>query len=231
VKDSITDSFRNLLNRGFPTYLRKYPEMAPFYDVQYRQIFQRFTDVELIYKLLPDNTRSTVFRYDIEHPLEESFKIVCNKPGFNENTQSQSIDLENYLKIYASYFQFGQLDIPLRIEFLAKDDLSEIESRIQLISRIIPPISRPNPTCTIPIPQIEAHLRVHLREQEMDLFVNQLHRDFKIRQIGLWHIKQQGKPVLSEDFSSFAGLIFEGSDDFKSLYSTFLPNRHNRFPF
>ena len=68
VKDSRGVILRELFSRAFPFFMKKYPTLKPFYSVQYRQIFRRFSDTELLFKLLPSNVRTVAFQYSSDSP-------------------------------------------------------------------------------------------------------------------------------------------------------------------
>ncbi len=71
----------------------------------------------------------------------------------------------------------------MRFEFLSKQDSDYVIERINLIANILFPISHINPQCTIPLPQIEAHIRAHLPDTEIELITNQLESQFKIKHL------------------------------------------------
>ena len=105
--------------------------------------------------------------------------------------------------------QLSPYDTPLRIEFLGSEDKTSSVSKFSRLIRILYPISSINPQCTLPIPQLEAHLRAHLREEEMEVVVRQLKTQYQIK-------KMENMAEINTDLS------------IKSYYSTFLNSRHDR---
>jgi hypothetical protein len=245
IKDSKSTIFRDLLNRSFPFFLQKYSSLSPFYKVQYPQIFRRFTDTELLFKILPPNTRTVAFQYFDNNKIERN--ITNSPPLQNENSLSQlnqdfcpDEDPENRnvpinkssnknafpLPVYASYLQFSQVDLPLRLEFLSSLDTHEINRRIEQIASILSPITGINPICTLPLPQVEAHMRAHLPAQELDMVAAQLERLFQTKNLLDWD-----NPV---SMVKSGNTIFNSPElplKIKSFYSTFMDKRHSRLPF
>ena len=157
-------------------------------------------------------------------------------------------DLADY-HIYASYLQFSAFDVPLRIEFLGRQETGDLGARLSLISRLLRPLSTWDAQCALPVPQIEAHLRAVLPAQELDFIVSQLARGFQRRQLQEWQILQMLHPSPSVEISVSSALSNLSADDrsasdkipseipadlapdLKSFYGVFLGKRHDRMPF
>ena len=196
VKDSRSTMFRDLLNRSLPFLISHNSELGDLHKTPYRKQLKYFTDSELVFKLIPTKKRSSVFFID------SSFLENLNE----KKTKNQKIG------ILGSYIQISPYDIPIRFEFLSKMDPEYVKNRIDLISNILYPISFINPECTIPLPQIEAHLRAHLPDSEIELITNQLESQFQIKHIS----------SLEKKTNKFHDLHF------KSFFGTFLSKRHEK---
>ena len=92
-----------------------------------------------------------------------------------------------------------------------------------MIANILFPISQINPQCTIPLPQIEAHIRAHLPDTEVELITNQLESQFKIKHLS----SLENKMKLSQKNNTKSEAI-DKSLPFKSYYGTFLTKRHEK---
>jgi hypothetical protein len=231
VKDSISGILRDLLNRGFPLYLRTHSELAAFHDIQYRQIFQRFTDAELLYKLLSPGFRTGIFLADLENQMQTRLNRLQNSSANQNITFSNatgSKNPSNLKKIYATYLQITPFDIPLRIEFIQPPESNQILTCCNKILDMVTILCQLRMDCAIPIPQYEAHLRAHLKSQELDLILASLQRDFQTRELQLWAEKRS---VVESKQKSILEGKFDGEFDYKAFYSTFISKRHDRFPF
>lgn len=250
VKDSHSTILRDLLNRAFPRYLQLYPSLKPFYDIQYRQIFLRFGDTELLFKMLPHGQRTVAFEYANLSPflcsggvsISESSskpKTSLSKSEFfgvpnsscNPNTVTSIRNETPRAKsaspvIYAMYLQLSSWDIPLRIEFLSLPDPAEIHRKAESLSAILAPISSINPQCTLPLPQIEAHMRAHLPPEEFDMVTSQLERLFQTKNLQEWT-----SPTIES--MKYKGQFPDPSQELKlkSYIATFMDKRHSRLPF
>ena len=242
VKDSRGVILRELFSRAFPFFMKKYPTLKPFYSVQYRQIFRRFSDTELLFKLLPSNVRTVAFQYssdspnykiknltekNINMPAREESSLSNNYARKNEKVKNQlSSAMKFSYPIYASYLQLSQVDVPLRIEFISPSDVEEIPRRIEFIASILVPLSNINPSCTLPLPQIEAHMRAHLPPQELDMISAQLERLYQKENLMDW---ANPVPMVKSGKSMYPAADLPLK--IKSFYSTFMEKRHTRLPF
>lgn len=222
VKDTKSTTLRDLINRAFPTYLNLYDSLKPFYALQYRQIFKRFTDTELLFKIMPPQSRTVIFQpYGLAefHPNSNDNRI---NPG------SSASQLPNVTQeIFASYIQYSAYDIPLRLEFWSPAVDTEILPRLNRIAAILYPLTAINTQCTLPLPQIEAHLRAHLPEEEMDFISGQLERLFKTKNLINWTYPPASPVLVQKSPYPQPELDLQ----IKSFYSTFMTKRHDRLPF
>jgi hypothetical protein len=196
VKDSRSTMFRDLLNRALPYFIAHYSSLKCLQEIPYRKHLKCFTDSELLFKIIPPKHRSPVF---------------CIDPNISKNYDQIKTSIEN-LGVFSSYVQISPYDIPVRFEFLSKNDSDYVKKRINLIANILFPISQINPQCTIPLPQIEAHIRAHLPDTEIELITNQLESQFQIKHISSLEKKSKKNQDLQ----------------FKSYYGTFLTRRHEK---
>jgi len=196
VKDSRSTMFRDLLNRALPFLIAKYSSLKCLQEIPYRKHLKYFTDSEFLFKIIPPKHRSPVFCID-----SDVLKMY--------NSNKTSIEK---IGIFGSYVQISPYDVPVRFEFLSKIDSVYVKKRINLIANILFPISQINPQCTIPLPQIEAHIRAHLPDTEIELITNQLESQFQIKHISSLEKKTQNIQDLQ----------------FKSYFGTFLTKRHEK---
>lgn len=198
VKDSYSTNFRDLLLRALPIFLKKYPALSGLRRFPYRQFLTNFTDSDLIYNLLPGKTRSCIFRYrkNLQGSQKKDIVNGMGAPGAHNPGSPQESDpglftadqsefgsflRKAQLDVYASYMQVTKMDEPLRLEFIGPNDGGELQRRMELIASLLYPLSAINPSCTLPVPQIEAHNVSHLPDQELDVITNQLEREYFIR--------------------------------------------------
>ncbi len=207
VKDSRSTMFRDLLNRALPFLIAHYSSLKSLQDIPYRKHLKSFTDSEFIFKIIPPKHRSPV--YCIDPDISRRFNKI--------NTSIKKIG------VFGSYVQISPYDIPVRFEFLSKLDSDYIKKRINLIANILFPISQINPQCTIPLPQIEAHIRAHLPDTEIELITNQLESQFKIK-----HLSSLEKNINAAPTKNNMPKGFDSSLPFKSYYGTFLTKRHEK---
>ncbi len=191
VKDSKVPQFRDLIIRALPFYLKTFFSAGrgnSLLTVNYRKHLQGFSDYELLFQVL-----EPTFRTAIVHQRKD-FRL--NPPSLsNFSTSSQqSSDSDAILaisrlfgvkfpyEIMYSYLRFSKQDLPLRFEFLVHpnstipQNVSNFHKAIQILS----PISVIESQCTLPLPQIEAHLRAHLPPRELDMIVEPLIAQFNI---------------------------------------------------
>ncbi len=196
VKDSRSSMFINLFNRALPYLIAHYSSLKRLQEIPYRKHLKYFTDSEFLFKIIPPKNRSTVF---------------CIESDITRRLNRKKSSIEK-IGVFGSYVQISPYDIPVRFEFLSKNDSNYVRKRINLIANILFPISQINPQCTIPLPQIEAHIRAHLPDTEIELITNQLESQFKIKHLSSLDNSE------STDFSL----------QFKSYYGTFLTKRHEK---
>ncbi|MHA1673990.1 MAG: DNA double-strand break repair nuclease NurA [Promethearchaeota archaeon] len=191
VKDSKIPQFRDLIIRALPFYLKTFFSAGQgnsLLTVNYRRHLQGFSDYELLFQVLEPS-----FRTAIVHQKKD-FRL--NPPSLSNfsasNLQSsESDDIYALSRLFGvkfpygimySYLRFSKQDLPLRFEFLVHPN-SSIQQNLSLFHeaiRILSPISVIESQCTLPLPQIEAHLRAHLPPRDLDMIVKPLTAQFNI---------------------------------------------------
>ena len=207
VKDSRSTMFRDLLNRALPYFIAHYSSLKSLKEITYRKHLKYFTDSEFLFKIIPPKNRSTVF---------------CIDSDISKILKKKNSSIEKF-GVFGSYVQISPYDVPVRFEFLSKTDSDYVIKRIILIANILYPISHINPQCTIPLPQIEAHIRAHLPDTEIELITNQLESQFKIKHLS----SLERKMNISHNENKNSENI-ELSLPFKSYFGTFLTKRHEK---
>jgi hypothetical protein len=217
VKDTHSEAMRNLLIRAFPTFLKTYSHLEIFRDILYKQIFQRFCDAELIYKLIPPQYRTCLFRYDLDVPLPHRFAPILKTAGESDP-----------IGIYATYFQFSPFDLPTRFEILGFADRDYMLRNITLLEKLLPPLCQMIPDCTLPVPQLEVHQRAHIPTHEMDMLLGQCRREFQMFEMQAFTKKES---IVDSKHEAVLTELFTKSYDFRNMYGPFLSKRHDRMPF
>ncbi len=195
VKDTHSTALRDLLKRVLPFFLAQLTSSHKISQIGYRKLLDQFFDTDLFFKILSPLERTSIIRTDYLVTPSHISKSTLNK-----------------FPLYSTYVQLSPYDTPLRIEFLGSEDKTSSVSKFSRLIRILYPISCINPQCTLPIPQLEAHLRAHLREEEMEVVVRQLKTQYQIKKMENMAEINKKNPDLS----------------IKSYYSTFLNSRHDR---
>ena len=195
IKDTHTPSLRDLIKRSLPYFLSKLTTPSLLQKIGYRKHLDEFFDSDLLANILSPFERTSIQKTDFLTIPSHISKAVLDK-----------------FPLYATYICLSSYDVPLRVEFLGSDEADLTVSKFSQLIRILYPISCVNPQCTLPIPQLEAHLRAHLREEEVEVVIRQLRTQYQVKQIE----SMESANLTSEHFSM------------KSLHSTFLNSRHDR---
>ena len=182
VKNTSSIEFRDNLNRAFPTFLKKYPELRAFHGVRYRELFEDFNDTYLLYRLLDLNERSGVIELKKRELTRHEFGRIEE-------------ELAGY-PLYCYYLQNVGFEMPLKIEFLYAPSLrqrfynrlvrkgSDIAHETYLANKIaslILPLSNKIPDSSLPIPQIEAHMRATLTQQDFAMIEGEIKRQYYLK--------------------------------------------------
>lgn len=159
IKDSAKMDFVNTIGKLIPTCMNSHPAFRSFLDFDYRQAIQVFKDYDLFFRYLKEGERSFAMK---EFPRAEDFV--------------PSTDFERYLKnndlaLYTYIFKAVPMDIPLRVEFFAKNGPEEIKTIVERSSSLLYPLSKVNVDYSEPSPQMEAHKRVKIPEQDFKVII------------------------------------------------------------
>ena len=184
VKDSRTSQLRDLLIKSIPKLLKQLnlKDNSSFLQFNYRQQLLGLSDYELLYRIMKPHSRTVIIQET------RDFKInppsLSTLPLYGENTMfgDQTLILTSLFQtriqysVFYSYLRLSQKDLPLRFELYCPSSINPEIGQKQFVKiiEILSPISSIEPTCTLPLPQIEAHLRAHLSEKEVDLILNPL---------------------------------------------------------
>ncbi|HME52853.1 MAG TPA: DNA double-strand break repair nuclease NurA [Candidatus Lokiarchaeia archaeon] len=159
MKDSAKMDFVNIIGKLIPTCMNSHPAFKKFLDFDYRQAIQVFKDYDLFFRYLKEGERTFAMK---EFPKAEDF--------------IPSTDFERYLKnndlaLYTYIFKAVPMDIPLKVEFFAKNRSDGIKPIVERTSSLLYPLSRVNVDYSEPSPQMEAHKRVKIPEQDFKVII------------------------------------------------------------
>lgn len=195
IKDTHSTAFRDLLKRSLPFFLSKINSIKQLQKIGYRKFLDQFFDSNLFFKILQPFERTSI--------IATEFSTI--PPHIPQATLRK-------FPLMSTYVQLSLFDVPLRLEFLGSEDLLSSIQQFSNIIRILYPLSNINPQCTLPIPQLEAHLRAHLREEETEVLVRQLKTQYQVKK-----------------FQSHSKSVSQDRDKSKTpKFSTFLDSRHDR---
>jgi len=158
--------------------------LADFTKVNYRQVFDYFSDLDLFSRLLEKFERSCVFncKREIEKIRDTGLKR----------------EIPNYFpyNFYAFYLKTAKYDSPCRIEFFMdeRDSFEKASKKADLVASLLLPISSLNDHYGLPIPQIEAHRRAVFKPSEINLLFNSLKRTLNGYGIALMEKRRNRRP-------------------------------------
>jgi hypothetical protein len=169
VKDSRSARLCQLLSEVLPMLIHRNPKLRELTTFNYKQFLQVFRDVDLFNHILQPGERTAAFR---------------SSPTARENRFSNTLlTVKDFLNdavpidFYAYYLKPVQFDAPMRVEFFARANNTEVAKKADLIARFLLPMSSGHEGFAAPVPQIEADLRARLDPAEIDLFINELMRE------------------------------------------------------
>lgn len=212
VKDTKSTVLRDLLLRAFPSFLGQLEGIESFYHCNYREMLKHYLDSDLVFNAVDPRHRSLLFQYtfglDMDLLYPESIRNF-----FKESP------------VIASYCQISPYDLPLRIEMLKPEHDQTILSRFLKILHLILPLSQITLECSLPLPQIEAHLQAHIREEEMALVSQMFENQYRI-----FHFQDQNKTNLinSAQNQNSTNKNEKLYAEMKGWFGTFYKTRHER---
>ena len=184
IKDTRTSALSHLIKDAIQLLKPSNTRLTDFIKINYRELFNYFSDLDLFNRLLKKFERSCVF--NCKQNIDKISDTVIKK----------EIPYYFPLSFYAFYLKTAQYDIPCRIEFFTneEDSYQVASKKADLISSLILPISSLNEHYGLPIPQIEAHKRAVFNQRETDLLFNTLKRTLNQNGIVLLEKRRNRRP-------------------------------------
>ncbi len=184
IKDTRTSALTNLIRRTIQMLKPNVRNLSDFIKINYRQILDYFSDLDLCNRVLRKTERSCIFN--------------CKKEVDKIRDTGIKKEIPYYFpfNFYAFYLKTAAYDTPCRIEFFMDENCNykEASEKADLISSILLPISSLNEFYGLPIPQIEAHKRAVFKPQEIDLLFNSLSRTLKVHGVSLLEKRRTRRP-------------------------------------
>jgi hypothetical protein len=184
IKDTRTSALCHLLTDSIQLLKPNHSYLSEFIDINYRQIIQYFSDLDLFNRVLDKSERTCIFNCKREIEKIRDTGIKKEIPYYFPYT------------FYAFYLKTGKYDTPCRIEFFMdeKHQLEKASQKADLITSLLLPISSLNEHYGLPIPQIEAHRRAVFKSNEIDLLFNNLTRILNTYGITLLEKRRNRRP-------------------------------------
>ncbi|MFX1477817.1 MAG: DNA double-strand break repair nuclease NurA [Promethearchaeota archaeon] len=184
IKDTRTSALSNLLNDSIQLLKPSYSKLSNFIKINYREVIEYFSDLDLFNRLLSKSERSCIFNCKREIDKIRDTGIKKEIPYYFP------------LAFYAFYLKTANFDTPCRIEFFMdeSDPIEKASQKADLISSILLPISSLNEYYGLPIPQVEAHRRAVFKQNEVELLSNNLTRSLEMNGISLLEKRRNRRP-------------------------------------
>lgn len=184
IKDTRTSVLSHLLSDSILLLKPGCSNLTDFAEINYRQVIEYFSDLDLFNRILKKSERSCIFNCKTEIDKIRDEGIKKKIPDYFP------------LTFYAFYLKTVLHDTPCRIEFFVNDNHSveEASKKADLISSLLLPISNLNEYYGLPIPQIEAHKRAVFRPDEINLLFNNLIRRLHKHGIRLLEKRRYRRP-------------------------------------
>ncbi len=184
IKDTRTSALCHLLQESIQLLHSNGTDLTDFININYRQIIDYFSDLDLFNRILDKSERSCIFncKRDIEKIRDNGIK--------------KKIPYYFPLSFYAFYLKTAKFDIPCRIEFFMeeKHSIKKASEKADLISSMLLPMSSMNEYYGLPIPQIEAHKRAVFKPDEINLLFNNLKRHLNKNGVNLIEKRRTRRP-------------------------------------
>ncbi len=184
IKDTRTSALSHILRDTIQLLKPNYSKLTDFITINYRNIIEYFSDVDLFNRVLKKAERTCIFNCKREIDKIRDTGIKKEIPYYFP------------LSFYAFYLKTTHYDMPCRIEFFMeeKHQYFKASETADLISSILLPISSLNEHYGLPIPQIEAHKRAVFKPKEIDLLFNNLNRTLNMHGIKLLEKRRNRRP-------------------------------------
>ncbi len=184
IKDTRTSALTHLLRNSIQMLKPSTTKLTDFIKINYRQIINYFSDLDLFNRVLKKSERSCIFN--------------CKKELDKIRDTGIKKEIPYYFpfSFYAFYLKTTLHDTPCRIEFFMdeKHSLKDASEKADLISSILLPISSLNEYYGLPIPQIEAHRRAVFKPAEVNLLFNNLSRTLNSYGVSLLEKRRARRP-------------------------------------
>jgi hypothetical protein len=184
IKDTRTAALSHLFRDAIPLLKPSNNNLSDFIKINYREIFDYFSDLELFNKLLTKSERSCIF--------------ICKREIDKIRDTGIKKEIPYYfpLTFYGFYLKTAKFDAPCRIEFFTDEStaIKKASKKADLISSLILPLSSLNEHYGLPIPQIEAHKRAHFNPHEINLLFNNLTRILHMNGVSLLEKRRNRRP-------------------------------------
>ncbi|GAI72667.1 unnamed protein product, partial [marine sediment metagenome] len=184
IKDTRTSALTHLIRNSIQMLKPSTTKLTDFIKINYRQIVDYFSDLDLFNRVLKKSERSCIFN--------------CKKELDKIRDTGIKKEIPYYFpfSFYAFYLKTTLHDTPCRIEFFMdeKHSLKDASEKADLISSILLSISSLNEYYGLPIPQIEAHRRAVFKPAEVNLLFNNLSRTLNSYGVSLLEKRRARRP-------------------------------------
>ncbi len=164
VKDSTRSEHASLLRHLIPIAAKDDKTFEPFLQFDYPNVLELMKDYDFFYRFLDQGERSFALK---SHPKATDF-IPSNL--FERFLKVKDLGLYSYL------LKPVPLDVPLRVEFFAPNDPAIVKKHVTRSSSMLYPLSSIVFNYSEPSPQMEAHKRVKIQEQDFKILIDVLRR-------------------------------------------------------
>ncbi|WP_457557350.1 DNA double-strand break repair nuclease NurA [Candidatus Harpocratesius sp.] len=237
VKDSRTNQLRDLIIRSLPILLKNINtsgfnlSSSSLMHFNFRKELMAFSDYELLYRIMHPGFRTVIIqeyrKFKINPPSLSSITQDFNYAQSRNEPQLTSLLFNTKIEYHVlySYLRLSSSDLPIRFEMLCPAQLNSIEYKkkfIQIINQLTP-LAIIEPQCTLPLPQIEAHLRSHLSEKDVEFILKPL-----LTQLNFPKAKFNNQIIHSDIIHENQNNYFSKPQLTISFQPPFLDNRHKR---
>lgn len=184
IKDTRTSALTHLIKESIQLLKPSYSKLSDFIKLDYREVMNFFSDLDLFNRILKKYERSCIFNCKREIDKIRDTGIKKEIPYYFP------------LSFYAFYLKTTQFDNPCRIEFYMDENHSfkRASEKADFISSILMPISSLNEHYGLPIPQIEAHRRAVFKQKEVEILLNNLTRRLNLHGVKLLEKRRDRRP-------------------------------------
>ncbi|MFW9826647.1 MAG: DNA double-strand break repair nuclease NurA [Candidatus Thorarchaeota archaeon] len=184
IKDTRTSALTHLIKESIQLLKPSYSKLSDFIKLDYREVMNFFSDLDLFNRILKKYERSCIFNCKREIDKIRDTGIKKEIPYYFP------------LSFYAFYLKTTQFDNPCRIEFYMDENHSfkRASEKADFISSILMPISSLNEHYGLPIPQIEAHRRAVFKQKEVEILLNNLTRRLNLHGVKVLEKRRDRRP-------------------------------------